>query len=248
MAYTVGELARITGVTVRALHHYDDIGLVVPSQRSAAGYRLYGDRDVLRLQQVLLFRQLGMALAEIAPVLDDPSFDRVAALRQHREVLVGKRARLDAMLAALDAAVRLEEVTMTEEQVKSLFDGFSPEQYEDEARERWGNTDAYKESARRAKQYGKAEWEAIRRESDAIYAGLAALMQAGVAVGDARVRELVDAHRAHIDRWFYPCSRDMQRGLGEMYVADPRFAANLDKLAPGFARYLRDAIAATVSE
>src|SRR5438270_11319965 len=114
MTYSVGELAKLTGVTVRALHHYDEIGLVRPSQRSAAGYRLYDRDDVLRLQHVLLLREVGLPLDDIAAVLDDPSFDRARALRDHREVLVAKRARIDTMLAALDAAVRLEEDTMSD--------------------------------------------------------------------------------------------------------------------------------------
>jgi DNA-binding transcriptional MerR regulator len=244
MRYTVGELAKLTGVTVRALHHYDEIGLVRPSRRSAAGYREYDEADVLRLQQVLVYRELGLPLDDIATVLDDPDFDRVRALRQHREVLLGKRARLDALLAAIDAAIRIKEETMTNDQVKSLFDGFSPEVYDAEARERWGDTESYKESARRTKRYGKAEWQTIRDEADAIYARLAELMKLGAAPTDARVQEQIEAHRAHIDRWFYPCSHQMHVGLGELYVADPRFTANLDKLGAGFARYLRDAIAA----
>src|SRR4051794_23480408 len=104
MAFTVGDLSRLTGVTVRALHHYDEIGLVKPSQRSAAGYRLYGDHDVLRLQQVLVFRELGVPLDEIATALDRAT-DREVLLRKHREGLVDKRARIDAMLTAVDAAL-----------------------------------------------------------------------------------------------------------------------------------------------
>src|SRR3954462_4391959 len=104
MPFTVGDLAKLTGVTVRALHHYDEIGLVRPSQRTAAGYRLYTDADVLRLQQVLLFRELGLPLEEIASAIDATD-SREELLRQHRHVLLAKRARLDAMLAALDAAL-----------------------------------------------------------------------------------------------------------------------------------------------
>jgi DNA-binding transcriptional MerR regulator len=237
MTYTVGDLARLAGVTVRALHHYDELGLVRPSQRSTAGYRLYGDDDVLRLQQVMLFRELGLPLADIAQILDDPGYDRADVLRRHREVLVGKRARLDAMIAAIDAATAITngETIMT----KSLFDGFDPAQYEDEANEKWGDTDAYRESARRTKQYGKAEWDAIRREADAIYARLAALIDR--APDDPDVQAAVEAHRAHIERWFYPCSVEMHRGLGEMYVADPRFTRTFDKIAPNFAEFLRNA-------
>jgi MerR family transcriptional regulator, thiopeptide resistance regulator len=246
MAFTVGELAKLTGITVRALHHYDEIGLVVPSQRTAAGYRLYDDHDVIRLQQVLLFRELGLPLDEIAFAIDEAG-TREELLRKHREVLVAKRSRIDVMLASLDSAlVALEKGhAMQPDDVKQLFNGFDPSQYEDEVKERWGDTDAYKESMRRTKQYGKAEWTQIQADWGTIYADMAALMKAGTPVADPAVQALVEAHRAHIDRWFYPCSKEMHKGLGAMYVADPRFAANLDKVAPGFAQYLSDAIAAS---
>jgi DNA-binding transcriptional MerR regulator len=246
MAFTVGELSRWTGITVRALHHYDEIGLVRPSQRSAAGYRLYDDRDVLRLQQVLVLREVGVPLEDIAAALDT-SADRDAVLRKHRRALVDKRARLDAMLAAVDAALEALErgKTMQPVDVKRMFEGFRHEDHADEARERWGGTEVYKESARRTQQYGAEDWEAIRAESEAIYARLAQLMQQGMAANDPAVQAAVADHRAHLERWFYPCSRQMHHGLGELYVGDPRFAANLDKVAPGFARYLRDAIAAS---
>jgi DNA-binding transcriptional MerR regulator len=246
MAFTVGELAKLTGVTVRTLHHYDEIGLVRPSGRSAGGYRLYDDSDVLRLQQVLLHRELGLPLEQIAAVLDAPGFARAEALRAQRAALVEKRDRLDGMLAAVDAALRLEEGTidMKDQDVKSMFEGFDHAQYEEEAKQRWGGTDAYKESARRTKQYGKPEWEQIRGEAEAIYARLAELMAEGASPDDARCKGVVEAHRAHIDRWFYPCSKEMHVNLAEMYVSDPRFTANLDKVGPGFARFLRDAIVA----
>ncbi len=236
--FTVGELARLTGITVRTLHHYDEIGLVIPSERTAAGYRMYVEADVLRLQQVLLFRELGLPLDEIASAID--TADREALMRQHRSVLLAKRARIDAMLAAMDAYTG---ATMQPDDVKSMFDGFDPKQYEVEAREKWGETDAYKEAARRTAKYGKAEWAELRAEADSIYRRLAALM--GTPVGDAAVQALVEEHRRHLERWFYPCAVAMHKGLGQMYVGDPRFTANLDKVAPGFARYLADAIAAS---
>ena len=245
MAFTVGELARLTGVTVRALHHYDEIGLVRASQRTAAGYRLYDGDDVLRLQRVLLYRELGMPLDEIAAAIDDDA-DREELLRRHRDALLEKRARIDRMLAALDAAlVDLERGTkMTSEDVKKLFAGFDPAAYEEEARQRWGQTDAYKESARRTQSYGPQDWAQIRAEAEAIYQRIADLMKAGTAVTEPAVQAAVDDHRRHIERWFYPCSKEMHKGLGQMYVADQRFTENLDKIAPGFARYLSEAIAA----
>jgi DNA-binding transcriptional MerR regulator len=243
----------LTGVTVRALHHYDDLGLVRPSQRTAAGYRLYDDGDVLRLHQVLVLRTVGVPLAEIGATLDaasDPA-GRAALLRKHRASLVEKRAQVDAQLAALDRALAVLDDpeprgdAMKPEDFRSMFDGFDPAVYEDEAREKWGHTEAYKESARRTQRYGKPEWQEIRQELDAVHHRLRDLMQQGAAATDPAVQAAVEDHRRHIDRWFYPCSRQMHHGLGEMYVADPRFTANLDKVAAGFAQFLRDAIAAS---
>jgi DNA-binding transcriptional MerR regulator len=251
MAFTVGELSRLTGLTVRALRHYDEIGLVRPSQRSAAGYRLYDDDNVLRLQQVAVLRELGVPLDEIGPALDATT-DRAALLRKHRGALSERRTRIDAMLAAVDRALEALAThdekgrsVMQPEDFQALFDGFNPADHEDEVRTRWGSTEAYKESANRTRTYGKPEWEEIHREADAVNVRLRELMQQGAAVTDPAVRAAVEDHRRHIDRWFYPCSLEMHRGLGEMYVADPRFTANLDKVAPGFARFLRDAIAAS---
>src|SRR5688500_1873810 len=189
MAFTVGELSRLTGVTVRALHHYDEIGLVRPSQRTAAAYRLYDDADVLRLHQVLLFRELGLPLHEIAAAIDDAATQE-ELLRRHRDVLITKRARLDARLAALAARLTEPEkgTEMRPEEVKSLFDGFDPAQYEDEVKERWGDTDAYRESARRTKKYGKAEWEQYKREAEANGVRLAALMRGGAKPTDPEVQ------------------------------------------------------------
>ena len=245
MAFTVGDLAKLTGVTVRALHHYDEIGLVRPSERTAAGYRLYTDADVHRLQQVLLFRELGLPLEEIASAIDEAA-GRDELLREHRKALVTKRDRLDAMLAAVDAALAQKGPnTMQPDDVKKMFDGFDHSQYEAEAEQRWGNTEAFKESARRTKKYGPAEWQQIKDDWATLYSELAALMTANVAVTDPRVQTLVEQHRQHIDRWFYPCSKEMHKNLGAMYVADPWFAENIDKAGAGLAQYLSDAITAS---
>ncbi|HEX3766243.1 MAG TPA: MerR family transcriptional regulator [Kofleriaceae bacterium] len=247
MAFTVGELSRLTGLTVRALHHYDELGLVRPSQRTAAGYRLYDEADALRLQQVMVLRELGVPLDQIGAAIDAAA-DCAALLRRHRAALTDKRARLDRMLAAVDAALRVLEKgkQMQSEDFKAMFDGFDPADHEAEVQQRWGHTEAYRESARRTRQYGPSEWEAIRAESEEIYARLGALMQQGAAVTDPAVQAAVEDHRRHLERWFYPCSSELHKGLGEMYVADPRFTATLDKKAgPGFARFFRDAIAAS---
>lgn len=268
MAMTVGELARISRVTVRTLHHYDEIGLVVPSERTAAGYRLYTDEDVLRLQQVLVFRELGLSLPEIASALDEATHgNRAELLRRHRAALAERRGKIDAMLAAVDHAIDVLEKgtqSMTSNDFQKMFDGFDPAQYEDEARERWGDTDAYAQSQRRTSSYGPAEWETIRAEAAAIYARFAALKTEGAAPTDPRVQAAVADHRAHISRWFYECTKEIHHGLGQMYVADPRFTKNIDKFeeprtrstaaggaevddraGEGLAQFMSDAIAAS---
>jgi DNA-binding transcriptional MerR regulator len=247
MALTVGELSRASGVTVRTLHHYDEIGLCRPSQRTAAGYRLYDDADVLRLQQVLVLRELGLPLDEIASAIDEAA-DRAALLRRHREALVAKRGRLDAMLAAVDTALILLEkgrTTMQTKQLKELFAGFDPAEHEAEVVERWGETDAYKESARRTKGYTQTDWEKINAEAQAQGVRLRDLMLAGKPPTDPEVQACVEEQREHITLWFYPCTKAMQKQLGAMYVIDPRFKANLDKIAAGYAQYLSAAIAAS---
>lgn len=246
MAITVGELARLTGVTVRTLHHYDEVGLLRPSARTPAGYRLYTEADVLRLQHVLVLRELGLALDDIAAVLDGGAA-RADLLRCHRDALIARRGRLDAMIASIDRALALdgEGPAMTSDDLKQLFDGFDPAEHEDEVRERWGDTEAYRESARRTASYGPAEWTRLRDEAAAIGGALVERMRAGAPVDDPEVQALVERHRLHIDTWFYPCSVEMHRQLGQLYVSDPRFTANLDKIAPGYARYLSEAIGAS---
>jgi DNA-binding transcriptional MerR regulator len=240
---TVGEVSELAGVTVRTLHHYDELGLLSPGERSEAGYRLYSYDDLTRLQEILIWRALGFSLGQIASLLDDSGHDRLAALERQRE-LVGREAeRLRALAVAVDAAIAAHHNgTVIEE--ASMFKGFDPTEYEDEARERWGDTAAYQESARRTRSYGEADWRLIRSESEAIVGDLIALMRSGDPADGSAARAVAERHRGHISRWFYPCSPQMHRGLGEMYVADARFTRTYEGEAPGLAHYFHDAIVA----
>ncbi len=242
-ALTVSEVARLTGVSVRTLHHYDQIGLLRPSARSDAGYRLYSPADLERLQQVLFFRELEFPLDQVTRIVTDREFDVGAALRTQRQLLAAKAVRLTALIRAVDAALaRLEKgEPMTPAELTALFEGFDPARYEDEAQERWGQTEAYRESKRRTAGYTQRDWEAIKKEADEIYRRLAALLEAGVPATDPAALDAAEAHRLHIDRWFYPCARALHRGLGELYVSDPRFTANIDRWRPGLAAYARAA-------
>ncbi len=241
---TVGEVSELAGVTVRALHHYDEIGLLAPSARTEAGYRLYSHADLLRLQEILVWRQLGFALAEIQAMLDEPGYDRGTALRRQRELVGRELERLSGVAGALDAALDAHE-NGTQLEEATMFDGFDHSLYEDEVRERWGHTEAYRESARRAARYGEAEWAAIRAESEEIVRAFAQLLAAGEPADGAATRDLAERHREQISRWFYPCSRDMHRRLGELYVGDERFARTYEQVAPGLANYVCEAITAS---
>lgn len=245
MAYTVKAVADIAGISVRALHHYDAIGLLKPANLSAAGYRLYSRADLERLQQILLFRELGFALGEIREVIDRPGFDRNQALRNHRQMLAERRDRLTALIESVDRTLATMERGGTMDE-KGMFDGFDQSKYEEEARQRWGHTDAYKESTRRAKLYTKDDWAAIKAEWDAIESGIASLMDGSPS--DPAVLTLVERHRRLISDRFYDCTLEIYRGLAEMYVADDRFAAHYDAIRPGMAVFMRAAMLAYCNE
>jgi DNA-binding transcriptional MerR regulator len=240
---TVGEVADLAHVTVRTLHHYDELGLLSPSERSETGYRLYSYDDLARLQEILIWRALGFSLAEIKSLLDDPGYDPISALERQRELVGREIDRLGAVAAAVDAALAAHRNGTPIEETK-MFDGFDPALYEDEARERWGGTEAYQESARRSQAYGEDEWLQIRRESSDIVGELVAAMRAGEPADGPAARALAERHRDHISRWFYPCSPAMHRGLAEMYVADERFTRTYEREAEGLAAYFHDAIVA----
>lgn len=246
MSFTVGEVARIARVSVRALHHYDEIGLVKPSGRSAAGYRLYTEADLDRLQQVLFFRELGFKLEDIVAILRDPAFDRRKALIAQRALLEEKVERARSMLQLVEKTLRALDggVQMTKEEMFEVFGEFDPTEHEAEAKERWGDTDSFRISKERTAKYTKDDWKRMRAESDAILDDFAKKAEAGVPPEAAEVRAIAERHRLHIDQWFYPCSHAMHAGLGRMYVDDPRFAANFEKKRTGLAEYVRDAIAA----
>ena len=236
--YQVSEVAEIAGVSVRTLHHYDELGLLVPGGRTDAGYRLYDDDDLLRLQQILLGRELGLTLEEIRRSLDEPSFDRRQALLAQRAELEKRAQQTSAMLRAVDAAIAVidgaEAGSGTAEpiELRQIFDGFDPAKYEAEAEQRWGEGAAFQESKRRTARYTEADWRKLKAEQASVYAEAAKLLQAGKSPADPAVMDVAERHRQSIDRWFYPCSFEMHRGLGAMYEQDQRFAENIDKYAP----------------
>ena len=246
---TVGEVARLAGVTVRTLHHYHELGLVVPDGRSESGYRRYGHGAVERLQEVLFFRELGFGLDEIGRIVARPTYDRISALSRQRALLEAKATRLQQMIEAIDRAKEAEQrgMIMSEKEMLEVFTDLDPEQHaknQQEAKERWGDTDAYKQSAQRTSRYTKEDWQRIKAEMDAIYRDFVALMQADEPADGPAAAALVERHRRHVSETYYDCPPEIHAGLGQMYSADPRFTENIDQAGEGLAAYMSAAIAA----
>ena len=246
--YRVADVARLSGVSIRALHHYDAIGLLVPTGRTEAGYRLYAAADLLRLQQILIQRELGFSLDEIKRALDDPGFDQRQALVEQRRRLEQKAHALGEMLRAVDAALAVggHDPQGDAMEMKGLFGGFDPSQYEAEVEQRWGGP-ALEESKRRVKRYTAADWKRQQAEQGAIYAETAAAMQRGVEATSPAAMDMAERHRLSIDKWFYPCSKAMHCGLADMYEADERFRATIDKAGDGLTTFLAAAIRANAA-
>jgi DNA-binding transcriptional MerR regulator len=246
--YLVSEVSELAGVSVRTLHHYDDVGLLVPRGRTEAGYRLYDDDDLLRLQQILLGRELGLSLEEIRHSLDDPSFDRRRALLAQRAELQARAHETDTMLRAIDAALEhldRDGAALPEGHsmdFRQIFDGFDPAKYEVEAEQRWGDTEAFAESKKRTQRYTKEDWQRLAAEQAAIYGDAFQALTAGKSPADPEVMAVAERHRQTIDRWFYPCSHAMHRALSAMYEQDHRFSENIDKYGAGLTPFLAAAI------
>lgn len=245
--YTVAEVARLSGVSVRTLHHYDAIGLLRPAEVGANGYRLYGRDELLRLQQILFHRELKFPLEAIKTVLAAPDFDRVAALKTQRSALADEAARYRTLLRTLDATLAdLEgEMRMNE---RELFGGFSPE--EQAGHETW-LADRYGEDARakiagskaKMKDWSKADFERLKAEGEAIEQATGKALIDGLPVDSGAVRALMVRHHAWVARtWPSPPTAEAFAGLGALYLEHPEFTARYEAVAPGLAEYLAEAM------
>ncbi|GHE40645.1 MerR family transcriptional regulator [Streptomyces capitiformicae] len=249
MSYTVGQVAGFAGITVRTLHHYDEIGLLVPSERTHAGHRRYGDADLDRLQQILFYRELGFPLDEVATLLDDPDADPREHLRRQHELLTARIEKLKKMAAAVEHAMEARKmgINLTPEEKFEVFGDKDPEQYAEEAEQRWGNTEAYAESQRRAASYTKEDWKRLMAEANDWAERYTALMVEGEPPAGERAMDMAEEHRRHIGAWYYDCPYETHQCLGEMYISDERFKAFYDSMRPGLAEHLRDAIVANAA-
>ena len=238
MKVQIKEFAEFTGVSVRTLHYYDEIGLLTPAfvDRST-GYRFYDEQSLLRMQEILFYRELDFSLKSIGEILSSPNYDKTAALKEQKHLLTLKKERLERLISAIDGAVKGENVM-------TAFDNSEFEKYKAEAQEKWGKTDAYKEHAERTKNYSKQKWNDLAEGMDHIMAEFAVCMKNGETPDSAEAQNLVKTLQNHITENYYLCTNKILAGLGQMYVADERFKRNIDKHADGTAAFISEAIEA----
>ncbi len=239
--YTIHQLAHLAGISVRTLHHYDQIGLLKPEQRTPAGYRIYQRVDLLRLQQILFYRELDVPLAEIQALLDRSDFDPVRALRNHRERLQEKVARLERLIETLDKTLAQSMKGIESMKDEELYKGFTPEQakrYRREAAQSYGE-ERVQATENRIRGWGAEKWESVKAEMGAATAAIADLMER--APSDPAVQAQVARHHAVIEN-FYPAPAEVYTGLAQTYTDHPEFRAFYEKIRPGLADYLRAAM------
>lgn len=243
--YKIKQVAELAGVSVRTLHHYDEIGLLKP-ELAPNGYRLYSEDDFVKLQQILFFKELDFPLDEIKQILNHTDFDHVDTLQKHKRLLEVKKNRLEKIIKTVEDTLHSLKGGNKMSKEK-MFDSFSMKEieehqkkYEKEVEERWGETDAYAESARRTKNYKEEDWRRIHERSGEITQMFISSMPLGPDSDEAQVA--CEAHRQHMTESFYTVTLEIYRGLAEMYVADERFTKNIDKAKDGLAAFMREAM------
>ncbi|MFE5791963.1 MerR family transcriptional regulator [Streptomyces sp. NPDC056503] len=243
---TVGQVSARLGVTVRALHHWDEIGLARPSLRTAAGYRLYTAADLARLHRVVVYRELGLGLDRIGAVLDDADTDVPAALRAQRAQVAERVERLRRLGAGLDRMIEAHErgLLLTVDQQAAIFGPDWDPEGPAKARAQYGDTAQWRQYAERSASRTPEEWQAVTDASAALDRELASAMDAGLAPGSPEANELVEHHRAVFAAYF-PLTREMQVCLARTYASDPGFTAHYDALREGLAVWFRTVVDAS---
>lgn len=236
----IHEVAKLTGVTVRTLHYYDEIGLLKPAETTISGYRNYSESDLVILQQILFFKELDFSLNEIKEIINDTQYDSTEALKRQKELLRQKKERLEGLIELLNQTLKGEH-DMSFQQFDMTSIEANKKKYADEIKERWGNTNAYKENEKKTAGYGKGDWEELNEK------GTELLKEFGkkctLLPESEEAQELVVRWQSYITEYFYPCSKEILIGLGQMYIADERFKNNIDKNGTGTAAFMAASIA-----
>ena len=242
MKMHINEFAKLTGVSVRTLHYYDEIGLLKPAfVDKQNGYRFYDEVSLERMQEILFYREMDFSLKSICEIVSSPDYDRQSALSKQRQLLVLKKERLERIIAALDGVGKGENIMKAFD--NSEFET-ARKQYETEAKERWGKTNAYKEHAEKTKAYSKDRWQDVNAGMEDIFKEFAVCMENGNAPDSKEAVKLAGKLQDYITENYYTCTKEILAGLGQMYVVDERFKNNIDKCGKGTAEYVSEAIKA----
>ena len=237
----VSDVAKRTGVTVRTLHYYDEIGLLPPSGVTGSGYRVYNDADLEVLQQILFFRELDFSLEDIRAILQDPAYEKETALRNQKALLVRKRDRLDSLIALVDKTLKGEQ-DMSFQQFDTTEIEEAKQKYAAEAKARWGSTAAYAEYEKKSAGYSTVQQKMLDGEAAAI------LKEFGrhrtLPPDSAQAQALVKKWQAYITDHYYRCTKEILSCLGQMYVGDERFTRHIDQYGTGTAAFMAAAIEA----
>ncbi|GAA1983904.1 MerR family transcriptional regulator [Isoptericola halotolerans] len=240
---TVGTVADLVRVSVRTLHHWDEIGLAVPSGRTSAGYRSYSPDDLGRVHRVLVYRELGLSLASIAEILDGSDTDGVEQLRDQQRMLGERIAQMQQMASAVDALLARKESgeSLTAQEQTEIFGRTWRQEWSVEAHERWGGTEQWRQFEENVAALSPEERTVLHESGAALFAEMADARRAGVEPSGAAGIAFAERHRALMGS-MWECSPSMHVLLGRMFVEDPRFRANLDETEPALSEWLRDAI------
>lgn len=236
-------MADLAGISVRTLHYYDQIGLLCPSFSAPNGYRYYAEKELMQLQQILFFRELEFSLEQIKAMMESPSFDPNKVLLEQRELLRLKRDRLDGLLNTVDETLESKKgvKSMSDNQILGNFSKKQMEEYKEEAKKRWGHTRAWSQSQERTKHWTDEDYKNIAKKGEKWTRKLAEMREKEFSVDSYEIQQIVSEHYNSL-RTFYEPNLDMYKGLGQMYVDDPRFTAYYDRFGKGLAAFLRDAI------
>lgn len=231
----ISEVAKLTGITVRTLHYYDEIGLLKPSEITEAGYRLYSREDLEILQQILFFRELDFPLSQIKEIMNNPNYDKEEALKKQKELLIQQRQRIEGLIKLIEKRIEGDNnMSFKEFDMNEIEE--NKKKYAKEVKERWGTSKAYEESEKKTSSYNKEKWGDINQETSEIFKGFAELRNSDP--GSEEVQELVRRWQKYITDNFYTCTNEILSGLGLMYVEDERFKENLDKNGEGTAKLM----------
>lgn len=244
MKMQINEIAKLTGVSVRTLHYYDEIGLLKPTAVDEwTGYRTYDEKSLERMQEILFYRELDFPLKTISEILSSEKYDKTRVLTEQKKLLTIKKQRLERLIAAIDGLDSGKgEMIMSFKAFDNSEYEAARKKYADEAREKWGDTAAYKESTEKTAGYTDSKWSEANAGMDALMGEFAECMQSGASAQSDEAQALVKKWQNYISDNFYNCTKEILAGLGEMYVCDERFTENMDRHGSGTAEFMSKAI------